>query len=105
MTTERSVTMMTADLYRLAGISTWVAMVALVLSGIALALFFGGAGAFWGPINDGFIVVTAIALIPAALAVDRLASGDAAPWVRLLTVAAIAGLVVMAAGQSLLIVG
>lgn len=97
--------MMTADLYRLASISTWVAMIALVLSGIALALFFGGAGAFWGPINDGFIVVTAIGLIPAVLAVDRLASGDGSLWVRLLTVAAIAGLVVMAAGQTLLIVG
>ena len=52
--------MATADLYRLASLSSWIALVALVLSGIALALFFGGAGQFWGPVNDGFLVVTAV---------------------------------------------
>lgn len=94
-----------ADLDRLAGPSTWVAMVALVLSAIALALFFGGAGQFWGPVNDAFIVVAVVAMIPAVLAVDRLAGDHAAPWTRIVTVAAIAGIVLMAAGQTLLIVG
>jgi hypothetical protein len=94
-----------ADLDRLAGPSTWLALVALVLSGIALALFFGGAGQFWGPVNDAFIVVAVIALIPAVLAVDRLAGSHAAPWTRIITIAAIAGIVLMATGQTLLIVG
>ena len=56
--------MATTDLYRLASMSSWAALVALVLSGIALALFFGGAGEFWGPVNDALIVITAIALLP-----------------------------------------
>ena len=60
---------------------------------------------FTHPNIFAFYLVLMIALIPAVLAVDRLASGDGTTWVRLLTVAAIAGLVVMAAGQSLLIVG
>jgi branched-chain amino acid transport system permease protein len=42
--------MATPDLSRLAGPSTWVALISLVLSGIALGLFFGGAGSFWGPV-------------------------------------------------------
>jgi hypothetical protein len=97
--------MTTPDLDRLAGSATWLALVALVLSGIALALFFGGAGSFWGPVNDVLIVVTAIALIPAVLAVDRAAGDHGAPWTRIVTVAALAGLVLMAAGQSLLVAG
>jgi hypothetical protein len=94
-----------ADLERLAGPSTWVALVALVLSAIALALFFGGAGQFWGPVNDAFIVVAVLALIPAVLAVDRAAGDHGAPWTRIVTVAALAGIVLMASGQTLLIVG
>jgi hypothetical protein len=94
-----------ADLDRLAGPSTWVSLVALVLSAIALALFFGGAGQFWGPVNDAFIVVAVLALIPAVLAVDRIAGDHAAPWARILTVATIAGIVLMAVGQTLLILG
>jgi hypothetical protein len=97
--------MATAELYRLASLSSWVSLVALVLSGIALALFFGGAGDFWGPVNDALIVVTAIALIPPVLAVARLAGDRGAPWVLIVSVAAVAGLVLIAAGQTLLIVG
>jgi len=94
-----------ADMYRVAGTSSWIAVAALVLSGIALALFFGGAGTFWGPVNDALIVVTAIALIPAVVAVVRIVGQTGAPWATILAVAAIAGLVVMATGQALLIVG
>ena len=56
-----------SDLYPAAGASAVVALIALVISGITLALFFGGAGAFWGPVNDMFIVVTVLALILAGL--------------------------------------
>ncbi len=97
--------MSNADLYRVASTSCWVAIVALVLSGIALALFFAGAGELWGPVNDALIVVTAVALIPAVLAVARIAGETGSPWVSILTLVALAGLVVMAAGQTLLIVG
>jgi len=97
--------MSNTDLYRLAGMSSWVALVAIVLSGIALALFFGGAGAFWGPVNDAFIVLTAIALIPAVVAVARFSGDRGSPWVAILTVACVAGLLLIATGQTLLIVG
>jgi hypothetical protein len=97
--------MATTDLYRLASMSTWIALVALVLSGIALALFFAGAGAFWGPMNDALIVVTVIALIPTALAVLRMAGDHGTPWVALVSLLTIAGLVLIAVGQTLLIVG
>ena len=97
--------MATADLYRLASLSGWIALVALVLSGVALALFFGGAGEFWGPVNDALVVVTAIGLILPMLAVARLPGDHGAPWVAILTTAAVAGLVLIAVGQTLLIVG
>jgi hypothetical protein len=97
--------MATADLDRLASLSSWVAMVALILSAIALALFFGGAGALWGPVNDALIVVTALALIPVVLAIAAVAGDRGAPWVRIVSIAAVAGLVLMGAGQALLIVG
>ena len=97
--------MATADLDRLASLSGWVAMVALILSGIALALFFGGAGEFWGPVNDALIVVTAVALIPVVLAVGQAAGDRGQPWVPIVSLASLAGLVLMAVGQTLLIVG
>jgi hypothetical protein len=99
------VIMATPDLYRLAGPSTWLALVALVLSGIALALFFGGAGEYWGPVNDALVVVTAMALIPVVLAVSRIAGERGGPWVVILTALTVAGLLVIAVGQTLLIVG
>ena len=91
--------------YRMAGWSTWLALVALIISAVALALFFGGAGEFWGPINDALIAVALLALIPAILAVDRLATGQLAPWVRIITVAAILGIALATVGNVLLIVG
>jgi len=94
-----------ATLYRLAGLSAVVAVVALIISGIALALFFGGAGEFWGPVNDVFIALTLLALILPMLAVDRLAGPSAGIWLRVVTVAAIAGAVLGAAGQLLLVAG
>jgi len=97
--------MATTDLYRLAGLSSWIALVALILSGVALALFFGGAGQFWGPVNDALIVLTAIALVPTVVAVAQAAEPQATPWVSILPVAAVAGLVLIAVGQTLLIVG
>jgi len=97
--------MATTDLYRLASMSTWIALVALVLSGIALALFFAGAGELWGPVNDALIVVTVIALIPAVVVVLRAAGDRGTPWVALVSLLTIAGLVLIAVGQTFLIVG
>ena len=95
----------TEALYRAAGMSAAVAVVAFVISAIALALFFGGAGMIWGPVNDVFIAICLIALILPILAIDRMAEGQAGIWLRVVTVAALAGAVLAATGQLLLVVG
>jgi hypothetical protein len=97
------VMMSDADLYRLASWSTWLSLVALVISGIALAIFFAGPGEPFGSINDAFIALALVALIPAVLAVDRLAGSHGSPIVRIATIAVIAGIVLAAVGQLLLI--
>ncbi len=94
-----------SDLYRAAGISGAIAIVALIISGITIALFFGGAGAFWGPINDVFVVFTVLALILPLLAVDRWVAEQGVGWMRIVTVAAILGTILIAVGQTLLVLG
>lgn len=94
-----------SQLYPAAGASAVVALIALVISGIALALFFGGAGVFWGPVNDLFLVVTVLALILPILAVDRLAAQHGVGWMRFVSVIAIVGVVVIAVGQTALVLG
>src|SRR5689334_11240301 len=91
----------TPALYRLAGWASALAIVTFVLSGIALAIFFS-IGEPWGSINDALIAATALLLILPILAVDRIAAGGAG-WLRPVTVIAIAGAVLMAVGQILLI--
>jgi hypothetical protein len=92
-------------LYRAAGLSAVVALIALIVSAIAIALFFGGAGQVYGPINDVFVAVTLIALILPILAIDRAAGAQTGFWLRIVTIGAIAGAVLVAAGQLMLVVG
>jgi hypothetical protein len=91
----------TPTLYRFAGWSSALAIAMLLVSGVALALFFS-IGEPWGSINDFFIVLTALLLILPMLAIDRIAVGQA-PWLRPVTIAAVAGAVLIAVGQTLLI--
>ena len=88
-------------LYRAAGISAGIAVATFIISAIALGLFFGGAGAFWGPVNDVSIAATGLALLLPILAIDRMAGGDAS-WLRAVTIIGIVGALVMAIGQLLL---
>ena len=81
------------------------AIVTLVVAGITLALFFGGAGSYWGPVNDIFSALSLVLLLPVMLAVLRLAPDDIGPWFAIVTVAAIVGVLVGAAGQVLLVLG
>ena len=55
------------DLYRISSWASWVALVALVIAAVTITLFFAGAGAFWGPLNDVFDVVVLVALAIIAL--------------------------------------
>lgn len=85
--------------------ATHLAVITLVLSGIAIALFFGGVAYVFGPINDVLISATLVLLVPTALAVRRLAAGHAGTWLDIVTWLAIAGMVGVAVGQLLLVVG
>lgn len=91
-------------LFRAAGVSAAIAIPLLIISGIALALFFGGQGAFWGPVNDVFIALTMVALLLPIIAVDRLAA-DAAPWLRVVSIVAFLSCILIAVGQLALVAG
>jgi len=90
-------------LYRSAATSAVVGVIALVAAAITITMFFAGAGEAWGPVNDVFDALLLAAIVLPVLAIDRLAGPDAQPWLRVVTVAAIAGLVLGAVGQLLLV--
>lgn len=88
-----------------AGVLAQSAVVTLVLSLIALTLFFAGFGQFFGPINDVLISITFFLLMPAVIVVARLASQLVGVWLQVLSWLALAGLIVAAVGQLALVVG
>src|SRR5438445_8590091 len=94
-----------AALYRSAATSAVVGVIAVVAAAITITLFVAGAGEAWGPVNDVFDALLLAAIVLPVLAIDRLAGPDAQPWLRVVTVAAIAGLVLGAVGQLLLVAG
>ncbi len=94
-----------ALLFRLAGASAWLTIPALLLAGLFLALFFGGRGAFYGPLNDIFSALSLLLLILPAIAIYVSAHEAAGSWLAVVTWLAVAGMVIGAAGQILLVVG
>lgn len=90
---------------RTAGRALYVALATVVLSMVALALYFGGAGDMWGPVNDVLVATSVALVVPAMLAVRRLSQGRAGTWLSILTLAAIAGALVLACGQLALVTG
>ena len=93
-----------AQLVAVAPTSAYLAVITLVLSGVALTLFFGGVHYVFGPINDVLVAATLLLLIPVALAVRRVTTGPVGTWFTVITWLAIAGMVEAAAGQLLLVV-
>lgn len=87
---------------RRAAAAARIATVTLVLSAIALALFFGGMGAFFGPINDVLFGATFLLLVPAILATHRLAGRT---WFSAAALVAILAIVELGIGQALLVTG
>lgn len=95
---------MTADLMvRLAGVSALLALPVLLLSGIFLALFFGGRGERFGGLNDFFSAIGLLLLAAPAAAVYLIARDATGEWLLIFTVAAIGGMALAAVGQFLLI--
>ena len=95
----------TTDLHRAAGYSALAAMASLLVAGVTIALFFGGAGAVFGPINDVFTSLTLILLILPVLAIRALVGGAGGPSFELVSLLALAGIALAAVGQLLLVAG
>ncbi|MEX1156804.1 MAG: hypothetical protein WED12_06505 [Chloroflexota bacterium] len=96
---------LTIGLIRAAGYSAYAAIATLVVAAVTIGLFFGGAGQFWGPVNDVFVSLTTLLLILPVLAILLLAGDHAGWWFSALSWLAIAGLLLVAVGQLLLVVG
>lgn len=90
---------------RRAGRATLLAVGTLGLSVVALSLYFGGAGAIFGPINDALLGTTFVLLAPGVEAVRQLARGTVDRWLDVVSAAALAGIATAVVGQVLLIVG
>jgi hypothetical protein len=95
----------TAGLLRAAGYCLFAAIGTLIVAGVALALYFSGAGAIFGPVNDLFTAATLALLVPAVVAVWRLGSGRVGGWLAIVSLATIGGMVLAASGFVLLVVG
>lgn len=90
---------------RAAGYAASAAMVSLLLAGITIALFFGGAGGGFGPANDLFTAMTLLLLALPVIAIRAIVGDTAGPLFGVISLLALVGLVVGAVGQVLLVVG
>jgi hypothetical protein len=90
---------------RMAGRALSAALVTLILATTAIALYFGGAGDVWGPVNDILVAATVLLLLPTIVAVRQLSRQRTGAWLTVLTVAACGGVFIMAVGQLALVAG
>jgi hypothetical protein len=91
-----------ADELERAARATVLALLALILASIALALFFGGVGSIFGPINDVLLGAMFVLLLPAIISTRRSARR---PWFTALSIIGIIGIVELVIGQLLLVTG
>jgi hypothetical protein len=80
-------------------------MATLILAVLFLALFFSGRDQRYGPLNDIFSAVTLLLLILPAIGVYLLTRDTVGVWIIVITWLAIAGIVIAAIGQLLLVLG
>ncbi len=86
-----------------AGLSAFLAIPALLAALIFGLLFFLGRGRHFGPLNDVAIAVALLLLILPAIALNDLVG--APTWFAAITWVAVAGMILAAVGQLLLVVG
>lgn len=94
-----------STLLRAAGWAAFATIPIMVGSGIALWLFFGGAGAAYGSMNDLLVAVALILLALPVIAIRSMAAPTAGRWFEVVTWLAVGGIVIAAAGQVALVVG
>ncbi|HSM38249.1 MAG TPA: hypothetical protein VK838_02870 [Candidatus Limnocylindrales bacterium] len=90
---------------RTAGNLAIASVVLFVAALVALALFFGGVGDFWGPINDVTIAVSLLLVIPVIWAVDGFTWPTVGIWLTVIGWAAVLGILLAAGGQLMLVIG
>lgn len=88
-----------------AGYAALLAVPSVVAAGITIALFFAGAGSWWGYVNDVFSAIALLLLIPPVIALALLLGDDLGWWFWVISWLAVIGLAVAAAGQLLLVAG
>jgi hypothetical protein len=101
---REAVSLEEADLFRFGGYSALAAIPAIILSGVFLALFFGGFGDFYGPLNDVFAALFLLLTILPAIAVYAIYRDQVGAWFGILTWLAVGGMLVAAIGQLILVV-
>ncbi len=74
-----------------------------MLSGVFLALFFRGRGDHYGPLNDIFVAISLVLLILPAIGIYSLTRNLNGPWLDVSVWFGVAGMVVVAIGQTLLV--
>lgn len=77
----------------------------LTVAAVSIGLFFGGAGYVFGPINDVTTAATLLLIVPAVLAIRRLAGGRVGGWFSVLSILTVAGLALAAGGLLSLVAG
>ena len=92
-------------MYLLSGLSAFLVIPALLLSGFFGALFFLGRGERYGPLNDLFFALVLFLMILPAIAVKDLSNETVGTWFDVVTWAAVVGMVVAGVGQILLVAG
>lgn len=92
-------------LLRAAGYAAFLIIPLLIASGIALWLFFAGAGAVFGPINDLLTAACLGLLALPVLALRSIAGPQVGSWFDIVSALALVGLALAAIGQVLLVIG
>lgn len=90
---------------RQAGNLALASLALFVVALVALALFFGGVGDFWGPVNDVTIAVSLLLVIPVIWAVDGFTWPTVGARLTIVGWAAVLGILLVAGGQLMLVAG
>ncbi len=88
---------------RAAGYAAFAIIPTLIASGLALWLFFAGAGGIFGDLNDLLTAVCLLLLALPVVAITALTSGSVGSWFAVVSWLAVAGIGVAGAGQVLLV--
>jgi hypothetical protein len=90
---------------RLAGYASIAIAPTITASGVCLWLFFDGAGSIFGPLNDVLVAVSLLLLGVPVVVIREMTSGWVGRWFGVVSLAALAGIALAAAGQLLLVAG